>query len=160
MGCLTPNLDVSITIETSKRTAIPNIQDSHITYFALSHAKDLGRRHPLARSRTSPSPAYNCHGLTFASRRTQILQGQYIATILSDDQYRAVSETDIMAGDIVVYYDESGDANHSGMVIELSAQFSVPIVVSKWGSAGEFIHNVHDCPNQYGPNKKYYRCQL
>ena len=61
-----------IRLETSRRTGIENHQDNEISTFHLNWARDLGRLHPRARPRTSTSALYNCHGLTFASRRTRI----------------------------------------------------------------------------------------
>lgn len=149
-----------ITLETSKRTGIRNYQDHEISAFDLNWSRTLPRLFPRAVARTDSSPSYNCHGLTFASRRTKILEWSELQKILRDDAYVEIEMTDVMPGDIVIYLDQ-GDANHSGIVVEYRAgQTVLPIICSKWGSAGEFIHALRDCPSAYGPDIKFYRCKL
>lgn len=50
-----------------------------------------------------PCSTYNCHGLTFASRRTQISQPSEVAKILADDDYTEISLKNVMVGDIAIY---------------------------------------------------------
>jgi len=105
--------------------------------------KDYVKDYPRASHRpTRPSRKYNCHGLTFSSRRTWIWKPTEIAKILKDDEYEQIDLKDVLPGDVVVY-STSGDAEHSGIVIE--AGF-VPMILSKWGPAHEVVHRVNDCP--------------
>lgn len=129
-----------------------------MTRVLLNVAKDFPRRYPNAICRTNPSGAYNCHGMTFASRRTWIYSPASIRHILDDDAYREVTLSDVLPGDIVVYYSETEDANHSAIVLEWRSGLVQPIVYSKWAHAGEFIHGLRDCPALYGPMTRFFRC--
>lgn len=149
---------MAIRLETSKKTGIPNHQDTEISTFHLNWAKQIGDKHRSAKQRTKPSAVYNCHGLTFACRRTRIERSAAIQTILNDDAYEEVKLTDVLPGDIVIYYSDAGDPNHSGMVVEVGGQLILPIICSKWGNAGEFIHSLRDCPSMYGPIYRFFRC--
>jgi hypothetical protein len=91
---------------------------------------------------TAPSRKYNCHGLTFASRRTWIWKASEVKKLMADDEYKPVDLKDVMPGDVVVYV-QSGDVEHSGIVIKSG---HVPTVLSKWGPAHEVLHRVNDCP--------------
>jgi hypothetical protein len=110
-------------------------------------------------------PVYNCHGLTFGSRRTQI--SPPIFPILDDDGFDKVpSEKDVRPGDIVIYSDARGEVTHSGFVVwrnkvELveGTQSIIPMVWSKWGKGYEMIHAVGECPylESQGDVFTYYR---
>jgi len=107
------------------------------------HSQDRKREYPQATHRpVAPSRKYNCHGLTFASRRTWIWKPQEIQKILRDDEYEEVPVQEVLPGDIVIY-DQQGDAEHSGIVM---SRGPVPIILSKWGTAHEVVHRVNDCP--------------
>jgi hypothetical protein len=152
---------MAIRLETSKRTGVANHQDHEISAFNLNWNRDIGRRYPNVRQRTEQSALYNCHGLTFASRRTRIETSRDIQTILDDDEYQEIAIADVLPGDVVIYYSERGEPNHSGIVVEAGGQLLVPLVCSKWGSAGEFIHALQDCPpDLYGPGHRFFRCRL
>src|SRR5271170_4067495 len=109
---------MSIHLETSKRGIIENFHDAAIPKGHLLWFRTLAKRHPWARPRSSPSPIFNCHGLTFASRRTKIIDRANIMLILEHDEWREIDGQAAEPGDIVIYYDEAGDPNHSGMVVE------------------------------------------
>jgi hypothetical protein len=114
---------------------------------------DYKRQYPRALHRpTLPTRKYNCHGLTFASRRTWVAKASEIAKLLSEDNYDPVPLDSVMPGDVVVYF-QNGDAEHSGVIIEGGF---IPRVLSKWGPAHEVVHNVNDCPYD-SMEKKYYR---
>jgi hypothetical protein len=106
-----------------------------------------GKHRPTAATRK-----YNCHGFTFASRRTWISNASEIVKILRDDEYERVTLDQLMPGDVVVYF-LNGDAEHSGMIVETGF---VPLILSKWGPAHEVIHRVNDCPYD-SMEIKYYR---
>jgi len=90
-----------------------------------------------------PSRQYNCHGLTFASRRTWIWKPSEIEKILKDDEYETVVELEnVLPGDIVIY-SQDGDVEHSGIVLSVDP---VPLILSKWGSSHEVIHKINECP--------------
>jgi hypothetical protein len=99
-----------------------------------------------------PTAKYNCHGLTFASRRTGI-EGKNVDKILKQDEYEEVQIGAVMAGDIVVYRNfDTGDAEHSGIVIQTHPNL---LVLSKWGDAHEAIHRIDDGP--YVGRKTFHR---
>ena len=103
--------------------------------------EDHKRNFPNAIHRpVAPTRKYNCHGLTFASRRTWI-QPTEIAKILKDDEYEQVSLEEVLPGDIVLYV-QNGDVEHSGVVM---SRGPIPMVLSKWGPSHEVIHRVNDC---------------
>ena len=66
----------------------------------------------------------------------------------------------VLPGDIVVYYSDRGDPNHSGIVVDISADLYLPVICSKWGNAGEFVHSLRDCPSLYGPISRFFGCTL
>jgi hypothetical protein len=110
-------------------------------------------------------PVYNCHGLTFGSRRTQV--SPPIGSILEDDGFDKIpSEKDVRPGDIVVYSDARGEVTHSGFVVwrrkvELmpGTETVIAMIWSKWGKAYEMIHAVRECPylDEDGDFFTYYR---
>lgn len=81
--------------------------------------------------------------------------------ILNEDCYVEVASRDALPGDVILYLDEMGDPEHSGIVVSqptVTAESIVQptMVVSKWGMWREVIHSVGDCP-YYAMNTKYYR---
>lgn len=154
------SITMAIRLETSKRRGVDNHQDSEISDSDLRWYRQLSKLHPNAIQRTQPSPLFNCHGLTFASRRSKVLDLTNIFRILEDDAWRETSMTKVLPGDIVIYFDNEGDANHSGVVVQYSQEILVPLICSKWGSGPEYIHKLSDVPNVYGPVTRFYRCHL
>ena len=147
-----------IRLETSLRRGIDNLQGLPLSKSDIYSLSIITQSHPNARLRTKPTTRYNCHGMVFASRRTQVFKSTDIRNIIADDGYvRIQNARDAIPGDIVLYVDGSGDVNHSGIVLESGQNLIAPIVLSKWGLHGEFIHAVHDVPS-YGPKYEYYRC--
>ena len=105
---------------------------------------DYRKQYPSTLHRpVGPSRIYNCHGLSFASRRTWIWSPAEIAKILTDDEYKKVDRTDVLPGDIVIYFTR-GDAEHSGLVV--SVDNLGPRVPSKWGACHEVVHRLNECP--------------
>lgn len=146
----------SIIVQTRRGNTVDNLQMWSLTPFYLSQVRDWERRFPPPTANHGPvaSPVYNCHGLTFASRRTAISDPADIARILGEDDYDEVADlAQVRPGDIAVYYSES-DAEHSGIVIENDGK--IPKVLSKWGLGKEVIHWLHQCPYDHS-SVKYYR---
>ena len=118
--------------------------------------RDFERQYPLGQHRpVGPSRKFNCHGLTFASRRTWIDRPEEIRKILEDDDYEQVDE--VMPGDIAVYY-KDGDVEHSGVVLRIS-EMNVPMILSKWGACHEVVHHFAQCPYDCG-QVVYYRIRI
>lgn len=103
--------------------------------------------HTLAtRLSKSPCPLYNCHGLTFASRRTALgFTDEEVYRILHEDGYMPISPTQAQCGDIILYIGEDGTIDHSGIVTE-KLEFGNFRIWSKWGVNGnEFQHMLGAC---------------
>src|SRR3972149_1987902 len=99
----------SIELRTRKDTPVHNSQEHDLTAFYLhlveSQKKKFEGRDVIFLG--VPSPVYNCHGLTFASRRTAIFEHREIMKILSEDDYQEVeNENDVQIGDIIIYYEK------------------------------------------------------
>lgn len=75
--------------------------------------------------------------------------------ILSDDGYREVRLSAVEPGDIAVYYDMD-HVSHTGMIIEVvegdppGPNLRAVRVLSKWASAGEYVHRAQDGPYAEG----------
>ncbi len=150
---------MAIRLETSRRTGIANHQDAEISAYDRHWSDRIPKLYRNVIPRTDPSAAYNCHGLTFASRRTRVDNTSDVFRVIHDDNWVEIPMNGILPGDIVIYFSEEGDANHSGIVMEYR-QLAVPLICSKWGNAGEYIHALQNCPPVYGPVTKFYRCRL
>lgn len=135
---------------------------SEVTGFDIQIAQSLKVKHPVAIHRsTSVSYGYNCHGLTFASRRTQITDAQEVRKIIANDGYsQVVDRNSVSPGDIVLYISRDGDIEHSGLVVEVRKNELIPLVMvlSKWGAAHEVIHGLSDCPYD-ARQVEYYRME-
>lgn len=114
----------------------------------------------IPRTLTS-SLIFNCHGLTFASRRTSIHEEDVVRRLLSDeDDYSEVDIRDVLPGDIVVYYGPRNTIPHTGVVISMPQErdFGIPWVVSKWGHFREYMHRANQVPPQWSyETLKFYR---
>lgn len=151
----------SIVLETSKGTKIDNYQIFEISQFEKNQfARYSKNNYPLAVFRNSPSPVYNCHGMSFASRRTNIDRSNDIRKILEDDQYHKIEKKYTIPGDLVLYISlEDGDIVHSATIV--SAEHAVNnisrlVVVSKWGKFREVMHDLNNCPYK-DFEKEFYR---
>lgn len=108
--------------------------------------------------RGEPTPHYNCHGMTFASRRTGVIESTVVQQILDEDNYHEVPENSVLPGDVILYFDVDGDIEHSGVVIEepKPENLNIPLICSKWGKYAELLHLRTHCP--YNVSRvKYYR---
>ena len=151
----------SIHFETRNGTPIANSQFlsipvGHSVYFA-----QFQQDYPRVVCRAEPSSFYNCHGLVFASRRTWVDDVQEVRKVLHEDCYTEVASQNALPGDVILYFDEEGDIEHSGIVVSkpmkiIQSTIPVPRVVSKWGMWREVIHYVGECPYSKS-NTKYYR---
>ncbi len=151
----------TIPLSTRRGTAIDNAQSFEVTLMERAADRDFRQRHPMACFGDTLSPCYNCHGFTFASRRTRISDSQDVQRILVEDDYEEVARDSVRPGDIVLYMsaDNDGDVEHSGLVVELRESMGigrVPMILSKWGSGAEVVHTVSDCPYQLS-NIRFFR---
>lgn len=148
-------LQTRLELQTRKRRDIDNLHDTAPPTAGMQiQADDYKRKHPTAKHRpTAPGGTYNCHGLTFAARRTEISDASEVRKILQDDDYDAVNLKDIMPGDIIIYF-KDGDLEHSGVVVD--CQSLGPFILSKWGGAHEVVHFFSDCPYD-ASDVRYFR---
>jgi hypothetical protein len=154
----TVQLRGSIDLSTRKGTKIENAFDRRdATDGERQQVLALRRQYLAARARpVGPSHIYNCHGLTFASRRTNIWNPAQVQVIIDEDDYREVPAADVMPGDIVIYFNaQLGDIEHSGVVVERHPPLTL-LVLSKWGMAHEAIHALGDCPYN-ATGSKFFR---
>lgn len=150
-----------IRLETSKKTKVKNQQDADGSWGHLKYMESLASSIPGVRKRSESSSWFNCHGLTFASRRTRVTDSQDILKILDDDKWIEIYMENVLPGDIVLYHDdENGDICHSGIVVGRNNNPTVLTICSKWGFGPEYLHKPHEVPEIYGNDLKYYRCGL
>ncbi len=148
-----PTLPGSIALSTRLGREIPNAQILDVPPGHAERAKAQMRHHYAAISfeRRPASGVYNCHGLTFANRRTGIHDDQAIADILNDDGYLEVPIGDVMPGDLALYC-RGAEIEHSAVVLRVvrgvpeGTSLRRVDVLSKCGSAGEYVHVANEGP--------------
>jgi len=135
----------SLGLDTAVGSPIPNEQGDPVAEVELRNFVVQASRWGNARERRGPSGYYNCHGLTFASGRTCV-DPEDLAMVLSEDKYEEVPSASVKAGDVILYYSEDGEAEHSGLVVVPPSEglLNVPVIVSKWGRAGEYVWSSSD----------------
>jgi hypothetical protein len=151
-----------LALEATDATPIENeIGASEISAFELNQHRMLDQQygHPV-QARTDPSLVFNCHGLVFASRRTWIVNPKQVTALLPKDGYSRVQQSEVMPGDLILYFDEYYEPTHSGIVLVApsAANLYIPTIYSKWGKYREMIHPANRCP--YAPDlvrARYYR---
>jgi len=145
-----------IVIQTRIGSPISNVQEHDLPPRYLKLAEELDKKYhePFVLFVNNPSPYYNCHGLTFGSRRSAISDPQEILKILEEDDYTLVEDKDVQKGDIIVYFGNDGDAEHSGLVI--GERNGLPLILSKWGYGKEAVHTFSMCPYD-SSTVRYYR---
>lgn len=144
----------SLALETRQKNPIDNFSSFEPATDGMAAAvADFRQNYSSAIHRpTQPTDSYNCHGLTFAARRTGISDPAEVEKVLRDDNYVVVPPQDVYAGDIAIY--RSGvEITHSGIV--MNVVYGTPWILSKWGKLHEVVHRVHDC--EYKHNVTYYR---
>ena len=147
----------SIPLFTRMRREIPNAQTPDIPPASAQRAIELNhKKYPLAELRRPPTGQYNCHGMTFASRRTGIHDPDAVKMILQDDGYKEITAAGAWLGDIAVLC-EGEEVAHTGVVIRIIVDDTLIggraiWIMSKWGGAAEYVH-----PVAYGP---YDNCRI
>ncbi|MGB7211213.1 MAG: hypothetical protein WBC97_01175 [Gemmatimonadales bacterium] len=130
-----------------------------MSHFEYNQYQDYPAKYGgICRFRSNPSPRYNCHGYTFASGRSVLIDDDDLNRILAEDGYREVPQADVLPGDIIVYYSDENGFDHSGFVIRAVGQDLMYIhdVVSKWGKYSEVVHPANITPYSYA-HIRYYR---
>ena len=154
-------VEKKIELQTSLGNDIPNLQKSEESSLLMQkQLSTLKTKYIGVKFKSGPSSLYNCHGMTFANRRTGIYEIESINSILVDDKYIEVKIGEISPGDIVLYFSENGDIEHSGIVSSITLGDINDIkIISKWGVAYETIHSLYNCPYEKR-FIRFYRCQL
>jgi hypothetical protein len=100
---------------------------------------------PLVRRVGPPTGHYNCHGLTFAARRTHVPDPDVdvdvtaiVDAVLTRDGYYQVQHPEV--GDVVVYRTGQKAIDHTGIVCWIDQPVYAVYVWSMWGNLGEFRH--------------------
>jgi hypothetical protein len=112
----------------------------------LMRVRDEMRRwkNAIHRSDVGPCRTFNCHGLTFGSRRAWIHDPVDVQRILDDDGYVEMQRHKVMPGDIAIFRND-GTIDHSGIVVEVQ-EIMGPRILSKWAALHEVIHYPYEGP--------------
>lgn len=129
---------------------VPNLIGLDPSPWAIQAQQNFLQKTPIVGyrvARRDPTGRYNCHGLVFASRRTQVDNPELpvdILDLLERDQYRRTD--DPQPGDLVIYRSEAGgqEVDHSGIVLRI--ELDTVFVLSKWGELEEYEHHLRACP--------------
>ena len=128
-----------------------NVQNN--TRAALAN---IGNRAVEVKVRSVSEHPYDCVGMIFSNRRAWIGTDN-IYDILKNDGYYRISESQLSVGDIAVY-SAHDECTHIGMITQVQVVKGIRDirVLSKWGFAGEFEHNLHTVPRNLGVASEYW----
>src|SRR4051794_39558460 len=90
--------DQSISLDTALGNPIPNHQTAVLSHPLAAQALENSVQFP-SRLRANSHPRFNCHGLTFGSKRTAILYDIDVNQILADDGYDEIEALEVLPGD-------------------------------------------------------------
>ena len=146
------NVGRQLQMQTARGVQIDNEQIDEISPFERNQFPQFERDFSFATEvRCEPTPRFNCHGMTFASRRTGIFESSTLKQILNEDGYEQIEKDQVKAGDVIMYYGNDGDFEHSGLVVKPPTpnSLNVPTVRSKWAKYKELIHPGNRCPYNF-----------
>ena len=125
-------------------------QEEFLKEYAMDGDPDIRPMH-------EPDATYNCVGFVFGARRVFISPRQ-VDAILREDGYASVAEDAVSVGDVVTWR-SGAEYTHVGIVAHYEQFHSVrlPVILSKWGSLGEFLHPATKVPSVYGDVVEYWR---
>ena len=152
-------MGTELQLESAMGRQIPNEQLQELSAFETNQFGGLEGKFGVGiTERAAPTPRYNCHGFAFAGRRTGIFDAVVVRQILHEDGYVEVPSDSVLPGDVLVYFDSMGDAEHSAVIVETTGAglLDVPMVLSKWGKYKELYHRANHCPYNFA-NVRYYR---
>ena len=150
----------ALRMETRAKWQIPNELRSERHKEALDAAVELHRAaHPNAVLR-SITAVYNCVGMVLSSRRAWV-DTEHIRRILREDGFRRLTDSsEAECGDVVIYHDDEGEACHMGLIAHkkiIQGQDEDHLrVLSKWGSDGEYFHDLSDVPLLLGRPAEFW----
>lgn len=138
----------AIYMQTSRRRWIKNCQQS-----VLLDSEELTSQRAEAKFESKfhgeICTLYNCHGLTFAARRTGIFEDEEVQKILDDEYIEIKNHSQSQVGDVVIYYSEGIGIAHSGLIIfakHTPNDLSEVRVLSKEKKYREIIHLIVKTP--------------
>jgi hypothetical protein len=134
-----------ILLDTAEGQPIPNKQEKEIGQPLAAAALEANASQAPFVLRAKAHPAYNCHGLTFASKRSAIYADADVLRILKEDGYKQIPTRDALPGDVAIYW-AGTSIEHSAIVVRAPEGLIAPDVISKWGVIGpEVIHPATNC---------------
>lgn len=161
IGAGSPNDRNALRLETRSKRHIPNEMRREVHPDRLKASIEMFAKLCPNASIRSITAIYNCIGMIFGIRRTWI-DPQHLETILPEDEYYKLSGVrDAEVGDIVLYrQEESTEITHIALIVKKDvklspASFDVK-VMSKWGWAGEYVHQIDDVPPQFGEPSEFW----
>jgi hypothetical protein len=145
-----------VALGTAKGRTIPNERPPEWGPVQLAGLNKIGAG-LLVTLRREATSAYNCHGLSFANRRTRIPDAEAL-TVIFQDEYMRIERERVLPGDIAVYRDGT-DISHTGVVIEAPSQNALRVakIVSKWGHGPEYIHQEGVVTSGLGVVSEFWR---
>lgn len=159
-----PKTGDGIELQNRRGEDIENVQAWQLTRLDWKASGDLRTKFAGVRFLVGPCPVYNCHGLSLASRRTQLSPDTAdFYDVLMKDGFKKIPNDLADVGDVILYYnDEDGGITHSGVVVAVETFVGsgekVPKIWSKWGKGPEVVHCYNMCP--YMPaTVQYFRMQ-
>lgn len=108
---------------------------------------------------------YNCHSYAWYNQAESNLWWIDYPDDFIHDSYYMLNNGTIQAGNIAVYKQSASSTTylHSAIVTYVSDHGSIALpkppinVISKWGPAGLYAHNIYNCPDAYGRNITFYK---
>ena len=165
---INPNPERAIALQTYDGTDIPNGIDRDPDDKTIEGTRRWigmqGMMQAGAVKLGPPTGRYNCHGLVFASRRTNIPPAGMSTSVNIDDLLKSdlyVRVPSPQTGDIIVYRteDQNREVDHTGIVTRVDFFGGTPSVLvwSKWGALEEWEHNKDNCPYKKDCTIEYWR---
>lgn len=143
VGMGEPNDPYRLSLQTAQKWNIPNARKLPKSPAQMKSAYEIHKGHFVSLELRSLRSEYNCVGLVFGSRRT-VIDIEHVGRILQDDGYRRIEFDQGERGDVVLYEDASKKPAHVGILWHLHPVAKQWVVLSQWGSDGEYFHYVND----------------
>jgi hypothetical protein len=145
----------TIKTHTSKDEQIINEQCDTLFFSDLAIADSLEAEFG-SKYQGEYNPFYNCHGLTFACKRTAILPDEEIWKIINSEYKWVKDQKDVIVGDIILYFlgEDESSILHSGIVVDVT-QFGDIKIYSKVKKGREIVHSFKITPYFKGLIKFY-----
>lgn len=151
---------IGIRTHSSADTPIINSQSKILLFSEVNYANSFEADFD-SKFQGNADPYYNCHGLTFACKRTGIYQNSEIWKIINEEYRPIKSEGELLVGDVILYLSsDEQEILHSGIVVRANYDPIPDIkIYSKILKGREIIHHPRKCTyyTQFNATIKYYR---